>query len=158
FLPHPDVRPPMPIVYTAMHGVGADLALRAFARASFSDVHVVSEQIEPDPDFPTVDFPNPEEKGAMDLSLALARQTKAEVVLANDPDADRLAVAVPTAANGTIGFAQLTGNQVGIMLGAYLLGEEPGEVGRAKVTSKKKRAVVASLVSSPMLGQIAHAL
>jgi phosphomannomutase len=159
FLPHPEVRPEMPIVYTAMHGVGGDLAIRAFARAGFSNLHVVSEQIEPDPDFPTVAFPNPEEKGAMDLSLALAQRTNAEVVLANDPDADRLAVAVPAlGGNGTNSFVQLTGNQVGVMLGAYLLGEEPGEVGQARPTSKKRRAVVESLVSSPMLGEIAHAL
>jgi phosphomannomutase len=134
----------MPIVYTAMHGVGNALAMKAFAEASFTNVVTVPEQAEPDAKFPTVAFPNPEEKGAMDLSLALARKTKAELVIANDPDADRLAVAVPDASLPT-GYRQLTGNQVGVLLGSYLLMEGP---------ATGKRTMLASLVSSPMLGPI----
>ena len=134
----------MPIVYTAMHGVGNALAMRAFAEASFTHVTSVPEQADPDPAFPTVAFPNPEEKGAMDLSLALARKMKADLVIANDPDADRLAVAVPDASLAS-GYRQLTGNQVGVLLGSYLLTEGP---------ATGKRVMLASLVSSPMLGHI----
>src|SRR5262249_18994186 len=134
------------IVYTPMHGVGGKLAKRAFAEAGFARVFVVPQQAEPDGAFPTVAFPNPEEKGAMDLSFALARKQKAELVLANDPDADRLAVAVPRGD----GYVQLTGNQVGVLLGHYLLTERP--------SPGKKRLVIASNVSSPMLGVIAQKL
>ncbi len=134
----------MPIVYTAMHGVGNKLAMRAFAEASFTNVVSVPEQAEPDAKFPTVAFPNPEEKGAMDLSLALARKTHADLVIANDPDADRLAVAIPDASLPS-GYRQLTGNQVGVLLGTYLLTEGP---------TTGKRVMLASLVSSPMLGHI----
>jgi phosphomannomutase len=134
------------IVYTPMHGVGDDLLRRAMSAAGFPNVTSVPEQQKPDGAFPTVAFPNPEEKGAMDLSLALARKTGAQLVLANDPDADRLAVAVPEGE----GYRQLTGNQVGALLGHYLLTERPAGGG--------KRAVLASLVSSPLLGRIAASL
>ena len=106
-----------------MHGVGDALARAALAEAGFADVTSVPEQQKPDGAFPTVAFPNPEEKGAMDLSFALARKTGAALVLANDPDADRLAVAVPEGD----GFRQLTGNQVGVLLGHYLLTEKTGD-------------------------------
>ncbi len=135
------------IVYTPMHGVGDALFRRAMAAAGFTNVTSVPEQQQPDGAFPTVAFPNPEEKGAMDLSLALARKTKAQLVLANDPDADRLAVAVPDDATGRDGYRQLTGNQVGALLGHYLLTE--------RAAGSDKRAVLASLVSSPLLGRIA---
>ena len=140
------------IVYTPMHGVGDDLARKALARGGFAHVTSVPEQQKPDGAFPTVAFPNPEEKGAMDLSFALARKLKADLVLANDPDADRLAVAVPARAGAPElpGYVQLTGNQVGILLGHYLLTEPP--------TPKGKPLVLASIVSSPMLGGIARAL
>ncbi len=147
---HADGTRSLPIVYTPMHGVGDALARRALARAGFDRVTSVPEQQEPDGAFPTVAFPNPEEKGAMDLSFALARKLGAELVLANDPDADRLAVAVPARAGSPQDYVQLTGNQVGILLGHYLLTEKPA--------GSDKRTVLASIVSSPMLGGIARAL
>ncbi|MFO0652798.1 MAG: phospho-sugar mutase [Polyangiales bacterium] len=131
------------MVYTALHGVGAKLALQVLSR--WGRVSSVAEQQEPDGAFPTVAFPNPEEKGAMDLSLALARREKADVVIANDPDADRLAVAVPRGD----GFVQLSGNDVGVLLGHHLLTE--GAKGA-------DRFVAMSIVSSPLLPVIARAL
>jgi phosphomannomutase len=133
------------IVYTPMHGVGDALARRALEEGGFTDVTSVPEQQRPDGAFPTVAFPNPEEKGALDLALALARKIDAHLVLANDPDADRMAMAVPE--DG--GFRQLSGNQVGVLLGHYLLTEKP---------AKKPRVVLASIVSSPLLGRIASSL
>ncbi|MEO8878673.1 MAG: phospho-sugar mutase [Polyangiaceae bacterium] len=141
------------IVYTAMHGVGNKLAMIALAEAGFTNVHTVKEQAEPDAKFPTVAFPNPEEKGAMDLSFAAAEEFEADLILANDPDADRLAVAVPARKieekneEKPQKYVQLTGNQVGVLLGHYLLSEKrPGE---------ENRLVANSIVSSPELGQIA---
>ena len=136
------------IVYTPLHGVGNRIARQAFDEAGFHYVTTVPEQADPDGRFPTVAFPNPEEKGAMDLSFALAKREKADLVLANDPDADRLAAAVPDESSKT-GFRQLSGNQVGVLLGHYLLTEGPRD---------GKRIVIASIVSSPMLGAIAKSL
>ncbi len=136
------------IVYTPLHGVGDELARKALAEAGFAHVTSVAEQQHPDADFPTVAFPNPEEKGAMDLSFALARKLSADLVLANDPDADRLSVAVADASSPTR-FRQLTGNEVGVLLGHYLLMER---------TAARERIVLASIVSSPLLGHIARAL
>ncbi len=107
-------------VYTAMHGVGAETTRRAFAAAGFAPLLEVAEQVEPDPDFPTVAFPNPEEPGALDLSLALARREGADLVLANDPDADRLAVAVPDPSTEG-GWRALTGDELGTLLADHLL-------------------------------------
>ena len=149
---HADGDRSITIVYTPMHGVGDPLARRALALAGFDHVTSVPEQQRPDADFPTVAFPNPEEKGAMDLAFALARKQDAHLVLANDPDADRLAVAVPGRAKGT--YVQLTGNQVGILLGHYLLTESRV----APPSGGDRRVVLASVVSSPMLGAIARAL
>jgi phosphomannomutase len=137
------------IVYTALHGTGHALCTTALARAGFEKVFSVPQQSQPDGAFPTVAFPNPEEKGAMDLSFALAREKKAELVLANDPDADRLAVAVPDATSPT-GYLQLTGNAVGVLLGHHVLTRDhDGHAGA------KKRIALASIVSSPMLGAVA---
>lgn len=132
------------IAYTALHGVGDRLARAALGEAGFSEIHSVAEQAEPDGAFPTVEFPNPEEKGAMDLVLALAEKEGAALVLANDPDADRLAVAVRDGDS----YVQLNGNEVGSLLGHYLL--DQGPAGDA-------RLVVNTIVSSPMLGAIASA-
>ena len=136
-------------VYTPMHGVAAGLALRAFEQAGFPPPHVVAAQAEPDPAFPTVAFPNPEEPGALDLALALARETGADLVIANDPDGDRLAVAVPDpAAPG--GWRALSGDQVGALLGAYLLDQDPGPDPAARLAAT-------TVVSSTMLSKIAAA-
>ncbi|MFO0677840.1 MAG: phospho-sugar mutase [Polyangiaceae bacterium] len=152
--PRPEGDRSIRTVYSAMHGVGDELLRRAFDEAKFDAIESVPEQSQPDGAFPTVAFPNPEEKGAMDLSFALARRTKAELVLANDPDADRLAVAVPDPASPT-GYVQLTGNQVGVLLGHDLL--ERAVAGRSEA-DRGKLLVLASCVSSPMLGVIAGEL
>ncbi len=142
---HPGLPRDLSIAYTALHGVGARLALAALDEAGFTSVFSVPEQAEPDGAFPTVAFPNPEEQGAMDMVLALAKEKDAHLVFANDPDADRLAVAV-RAEHGS--YVQLTGNEVGCLLGHYLL--DQGPAGDA-------RLVVNTIVSSPMLGAIASA-
>ncbi len=121
----PPERPatPIRIVHTAMHGVGSQVALESLKRSGFTDVAPVPEQQQPDPDFPTVSFPNPEEPGALDLALALAQRVDADVVIANDPDADRCAVAVKDPreqANG--GWRQLHGDELGCVLGEDLAG------------------------------------
>ena len=145
------------IVYTPMHGVGDKLARLAFDQAGFTNVVSVPEQQKPDGAFPTVAFPNPEEKGAMDLSFALARARKADLVIANDPDADRLAVALPQPSLPS-GYLQLTGNQVGILLGHYILTGRLANLEHAALVDGKKPLVIESIVSSPMLGVVAHAL
>ncbi|MDR1186950.1 MAG: hypothetical protein LBK95_05770, partial [Bifidobacteriaceae bacterium] len=105
------------IVHTAMHGVGARIAVPVLLDAGFTDLHQVTEQARPDPDFPTVAFPNPEEPGAIDLAKALAAQVGADLVIAQDPDADRCALAVfdPHADGGR--WRMLTGDEVGSLLG-----------------------------------------
>jgi phosphomannomutase len=142
---------PLRVVYTPMHGVAGPLMLRAISRAGFGDPHVVAEQAEPDPDFPTVAFPNPEEPGALDLALAEARATGADLVLASDPDGDRLAVAVPVPDGG---WRRLTGNQLGSLLGSYLLRESAGGAERPRGV---EQLCVSTIVSSTMLRKIAAA-
>jgi len=135
---------PLRFVYTPMHGVGREVAERVFAQAGFPAPIVVAEQADPDPDFPTVAFPNPEEPGAMDLAFALARSSGADLVIANDPDADRVAVGVPDAsAEG--GWRRLSGNEVGWLLG--------WRAARAHDSG----TLACSLVSSPALGVVAAA-
>jgi phosphomannomutase len=149
------------VVYTPLHGVGDRLARRVLADGGFSDVRSVPEQRAPDAAFPTVAFPNPEEPGAMDLAFSCARGCRADLVLANDPDADRLAVGIPDGGAGEAqtsgvpagaGYRALTGNEVGVLLGHYLLNEG------ARPRTAKGRAVLASIVSSPWLGRIAASL
>ncbi|MGH3193081.1 MAG: hypothetical protein ACRDOL_38680, partial [Streptosporangiaceae bacterium] len=140
-------QPELSVVYTPMHGVAGDLMLRAVRQAGFPAPHVVATQAKPDPDFPTVAFPNPEEPGALDLALADALRLGADLVIASDPDGDRLAVAVPDPAV-TAGWRMLTGDQVGALLGAALLGWTAGE---------ERRLVASTIVSSTLLARIAAA-
>jgi phosphomannomutase len=133
------------VVYTPMHGVARDVLVAAFGRARFHAPVVVPEQSEPDPDFPTVAFPNPEEPGALDLALGLAAERGADVVIANDPDGDRLAVAIPGRAGG--GWRGLSGDEIGILLADWLLDAGGGA----------ERLVVTTVVSSSMLGRLAEA-
>jgi len=137
-------------VYTPLHGVAAGLALRAFALAGYPAPYVVPAQAEPDPDFPTVAFPNPEEPGALDLALDAARETSADLVVASDPDGDRLALAVPDpAAPG--GWRTLTGDQTGALLGSYLLDRT------ADQPDPGARLVVSTVVSGTLLARITEA-
>lgn len=129
------------LAYTAMHGVGADLFVRALTAAGHH-VHSVAEQHEPDPDFPTAAFPNPEEPGTLDMVMALADEVDADLILANDPDADRLAVAVMRES----GWERLTGDQIGVLLGASIIGQTSGP-----------RSVATTIVSSSLLSKIAAA-
>lgn len=139
---------PIRYVYTPMHGVGLETAARVFAATGFPEPEVVVEQAQPDPDFPTVAFPNPEEPGAMDLAFAHARAVGVELVIANDPDADRVAVGVPDPdADG--GWRRLSGNEVG-----WLLGWRAARLLEAAGTPDGTLAC--SLVSSPALGAIAR--
>jgi phosphomannomutase len=135
---------PLAVTYTAMHGVGWETFSRVLAAAGYAEPVAVAAQREPDPAFPTVVFPNPEEPGALDLALETARAAGSDLVLANDPDADRLALALPDAtAEG--GYRALTGNEVGL-----LLGERAAAAGPAGT-------LACSLVSSPGLRAIAAA-
>lgn len=129
------------IVYTAMHGVGGRFVVDALRRFGYSNVHPVAAQFEPDGTFPTVAFPNPEEPGALDLAHELAHALDADVVLANDPDTDRLAVSVPDPGGA---WRPLTGNQIGSLLSDFLLRDT------------EQGVVINSVVSSPLLGVIAE--
>jgi phosphomannomutase len=144
---HPGVAPDLRIVYTALHGVGGEWAEEAFLQAGFLALEKVKEQHAPDSRFPTVRFPNPEEPGAMDLALALAEKQEAELVLANDPDADRLAVGVREAGER---IRMLTGNEIGVLMGHYLLTQTR--------PSPHRPLVISTIVSSPQLGEIARDL
>jgi phosphomannomutase len=164
---------PLRAAYTAMHGVGEPLARRVFAAIGALDVHSVAEQATPDPDFPTVAFPNPEEPGALDRVLALGERIGADLAIANDPDADRLAVAArvrtaasPQAAEGShsdstsrverasgadgapssLGtLAALSGNELGVLLADHLLSRAPRD---------GKNVVVSTIVSTPLLERV----
>jgi phosphomannomutase len=133
------------IVYTPMHGVGGRFVKRALEEAGYAKVYVVPEQAEPDGRFPTVRFPNPEEPGALDLALALAQKHDADLILANDPDADRLAACVPTVSRR---WTPLSGNQIGLLLADFLL---------ENAAKTPRPLVIQSIVSSPMLADIAAA-
>ena len=130
-------------VYTAMHGVGTETVERVFAAAGFATPILVKAQSAPDPDFPTVAFPNPEEPGAIDLSLELARSRSADLVIANDPDADRCACAI----NDRGSWRMLTGDELGSLFGEYLATSMPERY--------RDRCFANSIVSSSLLGKIA---
>ncbi|MGO9830352.1 MAG: phospho-sugar mutase [Myxococcaceae bacterium] len=143
---HPGRGRDLVLCYTALHGVGGALAVEALRRAGFEQVHVVAEQQLPNPDFPTVSSPNPEEPAALTRARAVAEAVRADLVLANDPDADRLAVMVRAPGGG---FRQLTGDDVGVLLGHYLLTEGLRPV---------HALVLATVVSSAQLAHIARRL
>jgi phosphomannomutase len=131
------------IVYTPLHGVGAAVLPWLLDEAGFAPVSVVAAQEAPDPEFPTVAFPNPEEPGALDLAFADAVRLGADLILANDPDADRLAVAVPDPRTGA--WRRLTGDELGALLGDHVLGATDGD----------DRLVATTIVSSTMLSKMA---
>lgn len=132
------------VAYSAMHGVGGDVLVAAFDRAGFPTPFCVAEQQQPDPTFPTVSFPNPEEPGAMDLLLAQAVASDAAIALCNDPDADRLGAAIPTPQGG---WRRLQGDEIGWLLADHILRHTTGD----------DRLVVTTLVSSSLLQKMAKA-
>ncbi len=135
---------PLRVVYTPMHGVGGSATLATFAEAGLEPPLITESQVAPDPDFPTVSFPNPEEPGALDDALAVAAAADADAVFAHDPDADRLAVAVRTRSGD--GLVALSGDELGILLGDFLIRHSHGD-----------RLVARSVVSSRMLDAVAAA-
>lgn len=146
------------VVTTAMHGVGGTVLGRVLTAAGVTDVHPVPEQAGPDPDFPTVPFPNPEEVGALDLALALASRAGADLVLAVDPDADRCSVAVPDPDRGpadrAAGWRQLSGDEVGALLAEHLLRREPAPT---SPDADEPATLACSLVSGSLLHRVAEA-
>ena len=133
---------PAKIVYTAMHGVGTKTLLSLFKSANFSEPILVAEQAEPDPDFPTVIFPNPEEPGAIDLAIKLAIKERADLVIANDPDADRCAIAIKDEESD---WRMLRGDELGTLLGHYI----------AKSSNITGKVLATTIVSSSALAKIA---
>jgi len=140
----PDVRGAR-VGYTAMHGVGGSVSLRAFAACGLPAPVVVEAQQRPDPDFPTVVFPNPEEPGAMDMVIELGRRESLDVVIANDPDADRLGVAIPSGSSGE--WRLLRGDEIGWLFADHIL----------RHTKGSDRLVETTVVSSSLLGEMAAA-
>lgn len=132
------------IVYTPLHGVGGDVLATLFGRVGFGPVTPVAEQFHPDPDFPTVTFPNPEEPGAMDLALATARDTHADIVLANDPDADRCAIAAPDRDGH---WRMLSGDELGSLLAWWIA---------QRSHSTDRQVFAQSIVSCSLLARIAE--
>jgi phosphomannomutase len=155
----PDAARRLRIVVTPLHGVGGAVAERVLRAAGFSDVNLVPEQADPDPDFPSVAFPNPEESGAIDLAVGMAGDMGADLVIANDPDADRCAVALrdplhrfhrgPDTAAAE-GWRMLHGDELGALLGAYIADRTPTE-------ERRGGALASSIVSSRLLERIAAA-
>src|SRR3990172_8856252 len=139
------VDPSVRIAYTALHGCGQSLFFEALKRHGFAEIHPVAEQARPDPAFPTVAFPNPEEPGALDRLLSVAKTNDCDVALAHDPDADRLAAAVR---RGPGDFVVLNGNELGVVLAHHVLSH----------TREKRPLVVSTLVSSRMLSKMASTL
>ncbi len=135
------------IAYTAMHGVGWHIVESLFASVGLAKPETVTAQLLPDGRFPTVAFPNPEEPGAMDLALEVGRNRHADLILANDPDADRLAIAIKDATSPT-GFRQLTGDEVGLLLG--------DEMARRAVADRRTGNLACSIVSSSALSKVAE--
>ena len=139
-------KPSLRLVTTAMHGVGGAVLDEVLRAVGFTDIHPVQAQQDPDPDFPTVSFPNPEEPGALDAALAQARRLNADLVLANDPDADRCSAAVPDASVEG-GWRQLSGDEIGALLGDFIASRHAGEA---------STVLANSIVSSRLLSRIAE--
>lgn len=137
----PDGPRDLRVVHTALHGVGSALFTQALLLSGFDTPAVVAEQAEPDPDFPTVAFPNPEEAGAMDLALGLAQRLSADIVIAHDPDADRCAVAIPVAGD----WRMLSGDEVGALIAWWFIDRD----------SRPSGTFAASLVSGSLVERIA---
>ncbi|NDK30942.1 phospho-sugar mutase [Nesterenkonia haasae] len=148
--PHRDIT----IVYTAMHGVGGQAVTDLLEAGGFAEVVAVKEQFEPDAAFPTADFPNPEEDGALDLALKAARDHDADLVLANDPDADRLSAAVYDAT--TQSWRQLSGDEIGALLGRHILERGPLRDGWQTRDGDDQPVIGNSVVSSRLLGKLAE--
>lgn len=142
-LPPRRSEPKLRIVYTPVHGVGLELARQGLARRGFHDLHVVAEQAEPDGTFPTAPFPNPEVEGVLDRALGLARSVNADIVIANDPDADRLAAA---ARDSRGAWHTLGGNEIAVLLADFVLSQAP---------SSPRPLLVTSIVSTPLLSAVA---
>ena len=143
------------IVYTAMHGVGWQTTKQLFALTGIDEPAVVTEQNEPDGDFPTVAFPNPEEPGALDLAYGLARESQADLIIANDPDADRLAVAIPDSSKSE-GYRRLTGDEIGLVLGDRIASWWVKN-GRPLAEDGTAPNLACSIVSSSALAEVATA-
>ncbi|WP_277601699.1 phospho-sugar mutase [Rhodococcus sp. X156] len=139
------------VALTPLHGVGGQAGVEALRRAGFTDVHVVAAQAEPDPDFPTVAFPNPEEPGACDLLLALAAEVDADLAVALDPDADRCAVGVPT----PDGWRMLRGDELGVLLGQHVLATLGAAPGAPDTADAADPLVASTVVSSRLLAAVA---
>ncbi|CKM38876.1 phosphomannomutase [Mycobacterium tuberculosis] len=134
------------VALTPLHGVGGAMAVETLRRAGFTEVHTVATQFAPNPDFPTVTLPNPEEPGATDALLTLATDVDADVAIALDPDADRCAVGIPTVS----GWRMLSGDETGWLLGDYILSQTDD-----RASPPETRVVASTVVSSRMLAAIA---
>ena len=152
--PETDLTAALTVVYTAMHGVGAELGRRVFSAVGLPHVVPVPEQDRPDGDFPTLAFPNPEEEGALDFAYALASDVGADLIVAHDPDADRLGLAAPDPANGGA-YRRLTGNELGLLLGWRAAERRVREAERDDVPLSG--ALACTIVSSPALAAVAKA-
>lgn len=142
---HPELASPLRFVYTPIHGVGLDYLTAVLAKAGIREwMTIVEQQAQPDPDFPTVDFPNPEEHGVLNLAITTADENSIRLILANDPDGDRFAAAEKT----EDGWHQFTGDQLGVLLAYHLFTEIPLE-------SRQNGYMLTSAVSSQMLSIIA---
>ena len=135
------------IVYTPLHGTGKKLALRILDELGFTNVHIVKEQAEPDGKFPTVKYPNPEDPAAFELALKLAKETDADIVVANDPDADRIGLHVKDSKTGE--YVLFNGNMIGLTVADYLINQK-----REKGLLDKKSALIKTIVSSNMADRI----